>query len=173
MNCIYCGNPVGADGACTVCGAMNSTAPAEIKAPENTLLGVIGALIGALIGGASIILFSQMGYVASLSGVILSFCTLKGYELLGKQLSKKGVIICVILMVITPFAADWLNWGIMLLQEMSDYGYSLLDWMVMFLEMLADGVIPMADYLKNLGMIYLFVVLGAFGTIKNAFKSNQ
>ena len=58
--------------------------PAELKAPENVPMGLLGALVGAALGGASIILLSQLGYIASISGVILAFCTLKGYQLLGK-----------------------------------------------------------------------------------------
>ena len=40
----------------------------------------------------------------------------------------------------------------------------------MFGELMAEGFVDMFEYFKNLGMIYLFVILGAFGTIKNALK---
>ena len=63
---------------------IDQVAAGEVRAPENVPMGMIGALLGAVLGGASIILFSQLGYIASISGVILAFCTLKGYELLGK-----------------------------------------------------------------------------------------
>ena len=149
---------------------LDQAAPAEVKAPENVLLGFIGALIGAVLGGASIILLSQLGYIASLSGLILAVCTLKGYELLGKRLSKKGIVICVILMLITPFIADWIDWSIYLMRDYPEYDLTILDACITFGAMLAEGYVVMFEYLKNLGMIYLFVVLGAFGTIKNAFK---
>ncbi len=142
----------------------------EVKAPEKFGLGLIGAVIGALIGGASIILFSRLGYVASLSGLILAFCTLKGYELLAKGLSTKGLILCSILMLVTPFAADWLDWAIMLYQEVAAYGATFLDCLVILPELFKDGTIAMSEYLKNLGMIYLFVIMGGFYTLKNAFK---
>ena len=149
---------------------MNTQSPAEVKAPENFLMGLIGALIGAVLGGASIILLSQIGYIASISGVILAFCTLKGYELLGKDLSKKGIFVCVILMLVTPFAADWIDWSIYLMREFSDYGLNLLDACSLLGEMMAEGYVEMGEYFKNLGMIYLFVALGAVGTLKNALK---
>ena len=143
---------------------------AEIKEPENTALGIIGALVGAILGGASIILLSQLGYIASLSGWALAFCTLKGYALLGKGISKKGVVICAVLMLITPFVADWLDWGLVLYQSAAEYGVSYLDCLMIIPEFLADGTITMGEYLKNLGMIYLFVVIGGFYTVKEAFK---
>lgn len=146
------------------------SAPAEVKAPENVLLGLIGALVGAVLGGASIILLSQLGYIASISGFILAFCTLKGYELLGKRLSKKGIVLCVILMIVTPFVADWIDWAIFLMKDYPEYGLTLVDSCIMFGELMAEGYVDMFEYVKNLGMIYLFVILGAFGTLKNVLK---
>ena len=144
--------------------------PAEVPAPENTALGILGALVGALIGGASIVLLSMMGYVASLSGVVLAFCTLKGYELLGKVLSKKGIIICIVLMVLTPFVADWISWALVLMDAWADYGVPFTEAFATVPLLLMDGTIAMADYLKDLGMLYLFVVLGAFYTVRDALK---
>ena len=146
------------------------SAPAEVKAPENVLLGLIGALVGAVLGGASIILLSQLGYIASISGFILAFCTLKGYELLGKRLSKKGIVLCVILMIVTPFVADWIDWAIFLMKDYPEYDLTLVDSCIMFGELMAEGYVDMFEYVKNLGMIYLFVILGAFGTLKNVLK---
>ena len=142
----------------------------EVKAPENMVLGILGALIGALLGGASIIGLSQLGYIASISGFILAFCTLKGYELLGKGLSTKGLIVCVVVMLVTPFVADWLDWGILLYKSVADYGVTFGECLQILPELFADGTISMGEYLKNLGMIYLFVIIGGFYTIKNAFK---
>ena len=146
------------------------SAAAEVKAPENVLLGLIGALVGAVLGGASIILLSQLGYIASISGFILAICTLKGYELLGKRLSKKGIVLCVILMIVTPFVADWIDWAIFLMKDYPEYGLTLVDSCIMLGELMAEGYVDMFEYVKNLGMIYLFVILGAFGTLKNVLK---
>ena len=145
-------------------------APVEVKAPENVFLGLIGALIGAILGGASIILLSQMGYIASISGVILAFCTLMGYRLLGKQLSTKGIVICVILMLITPFAADWIDWAIYLMKDYPEYGLTLPDACIAMVGLMAEGYMDLAEYFKNLGMIYLFVALGAVGTLKKQIR---
>lgn len=144
--------------------------PLEVKPAENVALGIVGALIGAVLGGASIVLLSQIGYIASISGFLLAFCTLKGYELLAKGLSKKGIVICLILMLVTPFVADWLDWGLVMLSELGDYGFSYVECLQLLPEFLAEYPELMADYLKNLGMLYLFVVLGGFFTLKNAFK---
>lgn len=150
-------------------GGMEMPVSPEVKPAENFVLGLVGALIGAAIGGASIIGLGQLGYIASISGVILAFCTLKGYELLAKGISTKGVIVCAVLMLVTPFLADYLNLGITLYKELSPLGATFGDCMEILPEVLKDGE-AVGDYLKNLGMLYLFVVLGGFYIVKNAFK---
>lgn len=150
--------------------AVQMPASPEIPAKENMALGIIGALVGALLGGASIILLSQLGYIASISGFILAFCTLNGYKLLAKGLSTKGVIVCTVLMLITPFVADWLDWAVLVYRSWAEYGVTFMECLQILPELFADGTITMGEYLKNLGMIYLFVIMGGFYTLKAAFK---
>lgn len=144
--------------------------PVEIKAPENVLLGLLGAVIGAIIGGVSIVLLNRLGYIASISGVILAFCTLKGYELLAKGLSKKGIVICIILMVLTPFIADTIDWVFVIMETWAEYNVTFAEALFAFPELLTDGSIDLVEYFKNLGMIYLFVILGGFYTAKKMIK---
>lgn len=154
----------------TYTGGMEMPGTPEVKPAENVVLGLVGALIGAAIGGASIIGLSQLGYIASVSGLILAFCTLKGYAILGKGMSAKGVILCALLMLVTPFVADYLDWGILVYKELGSYGFTFTECLQLIPEFMKDGTIAVADYFKNLGMIYLFVIMGGFYTIKNAFK---
>ena len=163
MNCKKCGREL-PDGVmiCDDCGAPQGK-------PENVLTGVVGALIGAVLGGASIILLSQLGFVAAISGVILAVCTLKGYELLGGRLSKRGIVISCILMAITPYIADRLDWAIVIAQTFADEGVTL----GMAFAAVHDVIVEndmIVDYFSSLGMVYLFVVMGAFGTLKGLFK---
>ncbi len=170
MTCPKCGNLV-AEGA-KVCESCGESIVAEQKAEkrENMVTGIVGAFIGALIGGGCIILLSQLGYIASVSGLILAVCTLKGYELLGGKLSIKGVLVCLVLMLATPYLADRIDWAILVMQEWADYGVTFGEAFAVIPELIADGAIEQGAYIKNLLMIYGFAVLGAFSTLKNAFK---
>jgi hypothetical protein len=163
MNCKKCGKEL-PDGMmiCDECGA-------ELGKPENVVTGVVGALIGAVLGGASIILLSQLGFVAAISGVILAVCTLKGYELLGGRLSKRGIVISCVLMAITPYIADRLDWAIVIAQTFADEGVTLGMAFAAVHGVIAENDM-VADYFSSLGMVYLFVVMGAFGTLKGLFK---
>lgn len=166
MNCSKCGNPIpdGMD-VCENCGAR-----VVVSKKENVVTGTVGAILGAVLGAGCIILLSQLGYIASVSGLVLAVCTLKGYELLGGSLSKKGIVICVLLMLVTPYLADRLDWAIVIMQEWAEYGVTFAEAFAVVPELLADGSIVMSEYVKNLLMIYGFALLGAFTTLKSAVK---
>lgn len=50
---------------------------------DNVVAGAVGAFLGSLIGVACIVLVNQLGYVASICGLVMAVCCLKGYALLG------------------------------------------------------------------------------------------
>lgn len=172
MNCNKCGNPIADNAAfCEFCGQTVAQTPeAPAKKPENVFTGIVGALIGAMIGGGCIILLSQLGYVAALSGFILAVCTLKGYELLGGQLTKKGIIISIVLMLITPYIADRLDWAIVIMNAWSDVGVTFGEAFAVVPMLIEEGSIAMSDYIRNLLMIYGFALLGAFSTLRSTLK---
>lgn len=167
MRCSKCGNPV-PEGAvrCDWCGYPIK--PTEKR--ENVVAGSIGALIGALLGAGCIILVSQLGYIASVSGLVLAVCTLKGYELLGGRLSGKGMIISILFMAITPYLADRIDWAILIMQELEAYKITFWEAFSAFPALLEDGSVEMGVYIKNLLMVYGFTLLGAFATLRNAFR---
>ena len=51
----------------------------EEKKRENVPAGIVGAFLGSLIGVACAVLIGQLGYVASISGLVMAVCALKGY----------------------------------------------------------------------------------------------
>lgn len=177
MNCPKCGELLPENAKfCGSCG--ESMVPVEVseqetaapeQKPENVLTGIVGALIGAALGGGAIILLSQLGYVASISGLILAVCTLKGYELLGGRQTVKGIIICLALMLITPYIADRLDWAIVIAREFASEGVSFGQAFAAVPTLIGDGI-DSGEYIKNLLMIYGFTALGAFGTIRGLFK---
>ena len=155
---------------CFVSMSQNTALKEQQKSfkKENVIGGIVGALLGSLLGVASIIVFSQMGYVAALSGIIMAVCTLKGYELLGGRISKKGIVICVLLMLIMTYAGDRLDWAIMIMRELElDFAtsYQIVPML------LREGVVESASYWGNLVLVYLFVLLGAVPTVRNIIKN--
>ena len=188
MNCEKCGAALGGASFCEFCGApvpeniRNSAVPAAeqpaaavravetVGKPENVITGAVGALIGAAIGGASIILLNRLGYVASISGLILAVCALKGYELLGNRLSAKGIVISVLLMLATPYLADRLDWALLAMEAYEEYGITFAEAFRLVPELIKEGAIEQGEYIKNLLMIYGFAALGAVSTVARFAK---
>jgi len=169
MTCKYCGKLI--PDTCVVCpNCLQDLTQTQKR--ENIITGTVGALVGAAIGGSVILLLGQLGFIASVSGLILAVCTLKGYELLGKKISMKGAIICLILIAITPYFAHRMDMTFSLMQVFSEEGYilSFSEAWTLFPELLSNGIIPLRKYITSLVMLYVFALMGAFGTLRDLFR---
>ena len=148
---------------------VQDTVEAYEAREENFLLGIIGAVIGAIIGGAVALLVARLGYVSVLAGVALGFCTIKGYEILGKKLSKKGVVVSAILMVLTVFLVNQLDYVLALMSELDlPFGMS---WTIVN-EATFQGDVPDKFYL-NLGLLAVFTLGGAWISVKSALDGQK
>lgn len=142
---------------------------------ENVIGGIVGALLGSLLGVLCIMLLSQLGYVAALSGVVMAVGVLKGYELLGGRLTKKGIVICVVVMLLMTYLGDRLDWSILLYREGggAEAGYNVFECFGMVPMMISEGVIDMTEYIGNMMYIYAFLLLGAVPIIRKRLKEKQ
>ena len=182
--CQTCGN-VGPNDACFVAGSHLRLCPdcftamqrsgamanaQKARKKENVLGGIVGALLGSLLGVACIIILSQLGYVAALSGVVMAICTLKGYDLLGGKLTKKGVVICVVLMLIMTFIGDRADWALLIAREVDvDFATAFRSIPIL----LEEELIVASSYWGNLVLLYLFLLVGAIPTILNTLKNER
>lgn len=137
----------------------------EIK--ENVFLGIIGAFVGSLIGAICIVLLGQFGYIASICGVVMGVCALKGYALLGKRMSVKGLVISIILMIIMVYLSNMVSYGLAVAEVFEVDKITGISAVHM---LLGEGAIDSGYYFKDLIMLYLFTALGAVPTIKNYLK---
>jgi len=157
---------------CANCAAK-AKSENEVKAQKrqqknvNIIGGIIGALIGSLIGVACIVLLGMLGYVAALSGIVMAFCTLKGFDKLGGKLTVVGIIISCVIMIGMTYFGNRLDWAIQLTQAMKEY----MDYEVGIFE--AFQAVPtlvaeldgMREYIGSFLQQMLFVVIGAVPTI--------
>jgi len=142
------------------------TAPALEVRGENVVLGTVGALLGALVGAALIAILAKIGYVASISGVVMAYLSLFLYTKFAGKLSVKGIIISIVIMVITVFVTEWLVYSIAFYKELKEYGYTLGD-IVKGLPDLLDLADAKGGFVKDVLMVYAFTALGAVPQIKN------
>lgn len=136
---------------------------------ENVALGVVGALLGGLIGGVSIVLLGQLGLISALSGVILAYCSLKGYSLLSKGWSKIGLGVCIAVMLAVPYFADRISWALVIMREYSwCFGDAFL-----YVHDVVEQSGSTSQYWQTLAFIYAFTALGAFSILKQQFKQQR
>ena len=138
--------------------------------PENVVAGVVGAFLGSLLGVVCTVVIGQLGYVASISGLIMAVGALKGYELLAGRLSKKGALISSVLIVVMTWLAHRLGWAIAVASEL-DMG--IFDCFKVIPSMVKTGMLESTAYWGDLAMLYLFTLLGAVPTIIGGLRSTS
>lgn len=139
----------------------------EKTSQENFGMGVLGAFLGSLVGVVVIIVLSRLGIIAAVSGLVMSLAALKGYEKLGGVLTKRGVVVAVVLIVVMTFVADWVDWGIVVAEALN---MDLVEAVLTLPAVMDAGLIDMGAYLGNLGMLYVFVAVGAVAVIASALR---
>lgn len=139
------------------------TQPATVTSPiiekKNRGMGVLGAALGALLGGVLWTLVSCAGYISGWISVLIFLLAQGGYSKFsgakkGEAADTFGVVISVIFGLLIIIPANYVAYG---------YGvYKALDKVFPFTEVLRDLLMYMdryelwGDFFMNLGLSYLF-----------------
>ncbi len=75
---------------------------------ENAVAGTVGAFLFSLVGGLVWYLLYQIGFMAGISGIVGVICAFKGYEIFAKKMSKKGIVISIVMAVLVMVLAWYL-----------------------------------------------------------------
>ena len=82
-------------------------------------------------------------------------------------MSKKGIIITIVIMLVMVYVSNWISYAI----AVADVAE--VDFMTAFLatpSLVSEGLIDAGAYYKDLVMLYIFTAFGAVPTIKKYFK---
>jgi hypothetical protein len=161
MKCPKCGTDM-EDKNCPKCGYR------EEEKNEDIVKGIIGALIGSLAGVVAIVLLDLVGFVASAAGVIMGVCTITLYEKFAGSISKKGIVVCAVVMVIMTLVAENLAFAIAIYKALKQIGIDTSIWRVFthLYSLMSGGYIEVGNYVLNLVLVYVFTALGAYSVIK-------
>ncbi len=157
---------------CAECAARTKSEN-EVKAQKrqqrnvNIVGGIIGAVLGSLIGVLCIVLLGMLGYVAAISGIVMAFCTLKGFDKLGGKLTPVGIVISCVIMIGMTYFGNRLDWGIEIYKELQGYfEYDMSVWQAFrAVPALVREADAMGDYIASFAQQMLFVVVGAVPTV--------
>lgn len=136
---------------------------------ENTAAGTLGALLGALAGLVCIVLMGRLNIAASLFGLVLAVCALKGYEKLAGTLSKRGAVISCAVILFMTYLAHHLDITVGIVQAL---GMSFPDAFVSVPKLLRLDILNGSVFWGNLAWLYLFAILGASPMLRRCMVSS-
>lgn len=156
-------------------GAMLQGAEEHAVAQNNYLRGVIGAVLGALLGSIAWVVIGLLGYLAAIGGIAISFCAIKGYQLMKGKITKLSILIICVVSIAVMVLAQFITWDIIFYNEMANAGNPVEFGLVLqhtFELPFIDSEIQ-AAFIKDCLLGLLFLVLGSYPIIKPIFaKAN-
>lgn len=151
--------------------ALQENQAAIAAQKSNLAAGLVGAFLGALIGCVLWILIYKLGYIAGLAGAVTGICAMKGYELLGGHLDKKGVIGSILIMIVMIYFANKLAWSWEVYDAFKEYDISFSDAYKNLSLVLEDSDLTGSFY-GELVIGYLLTAVASFRNIIGAFKAS-
>lgn len=130
--------------------------PGEVVS-HNRLLGVLGAIGGALIGSALIIVLGMLGYVSGWAAVAMALLAINGYKWLAKGIDKAGIVLSIVITALMVIGANFLEFAIVYYQHLNE----IMGGYVSFWRALQNTTQFMTDYdawgtfWQNVAMGYL------------------
>lgn len=141
---------------------------------ENKILGTIGALVGAVISMGVYLLLGRLGVIAAIAGFVALICIFGGYYFLAKDISKVGIIICVVILILTVYVSNKLDWAISLSKAFEELGDTENKFSVSYCYKNMSTLLALADakgkYVLNLVLSYVFTVVGGISALKKFGK---
>lgn len=143
-----------------------------LNAKSKLVPGLVGAFLGSLIGCALWIVIYKLGYIAGIAGAVTAICAMKGYEMLGGHLDRKGVIGSVIIMLVMIYIGNKIAWSWEAFDALKEYGYTFSDCFRGLGEIL-DASDLYGSYCTDLVIGYLLTAICSYKNIINAFRASR
>lgn len=165
---------------CPACHEKLEGIVEDIKEERETsgsyLKGALGAILGGILGIIPWVLIGMLGFVAAISGLIMSYLSYKGYMLLKGKIGKGMIWILIIVLVVFTYVGVLFSLGVSIIQE---YGLEIteLDVGAFITTMLGA---PFDSELFETGVVWgqivlgwFFAALGSYGFLKKAKRESS
>ncbi|MDF2539383.1 MAG: hypothetical protein K0S76_2404 [Herbinix sp.] len=134
---------------------------------SNLFLGILGAVLGAALGGVIWIVLGKIGIIAGLAGYAMMLFSIRGYRMFSGFLDKKGHVISLIIAFLMIYVANYTLYAI----EYCKYYYgsyssaNLINSFMQLPDFLSMGGI-WSDFLRDLGIGYALSIWAGYRIIK-------
>lgn len=156
---------------CSTCFQQHArTISAQSTPSENIIGGLAGALLGSLLGVIVMVIFGQLGRFSAISGLILAVCSIKGYEMLGGTVSKKGIALSMLIVLGMTYVGNYLDWAVSAMSALEIDFFTAARAIPFLIE---ENAIDPANFYGSLALQYVFVLLGAVPTISKCLRNNR
>ncbi len=162
---------------CSTCARQSMTQmeaerQSKLSVESNLPLGIIGALIGSLLGAVVWVLIYQAGFIAGIAGIAIFGGAMKGYSVLGKNVDRKGVVICVLITIVMIFLANEfsIRLAVYLAAKEQHAHMTFAEINRKWSKFMSEDNFKWA-YIKDLGMGYVLAAVGLIGTVKQSFRN--
>ena len=91
----------------------------------NYPLGIIGAMLGGLAGAVVWLIFSLLGRISFIAGILAGFGGVFGFKWLGKKITTPGIVLSIIISFIFLAAGMYIAVGIDLYNAIQSWGYDV------------------------------------------------
>lgn len=144
-----------------------------VRSPKSNLAaGLTGAFIGSLIGCVIWILLYRLGYIAAIAGAIAAICAMRGYELLGGHLDRKGIILSFLMMIVMIFFANRLAWSWDAYDALKSDGTTFSE-CYKHLNDILEASDLFGSYYADLAIGYVLSVCGSLRHVIAAFRTSN
>ncbi len=126
-----------------------------------TVKGLLGAVLGSIPGLALWVILGYFNIFSAYAGLVIAFGIMIGYSKLGGDVTAAGVVLCIAVLLVTIYLGVHLSWSAQIYEWQPDLQmavFGLYDWLH------KRGLV--GSFFGDLGMGYLFGILGAVGVIR-------
>lgn len=143
-------------------------------APENVVVGIVGAFLFSLLGGGFYFAIYQIGFIAGISGLIIAALSIFGYQLFsGRKNSMIGAVVSIFMVLIVIFIAEYFCLSFEIYQNFHDsYQITMVDAIRSTKNFLENKEI-LGAVVQDLLFAYALGFVAAASAIRNAFKAGS
>ncbi len=158
-------------------GGSSLSVQQDMTNPDGTVvtanygLGILGALIGALLGGALWFIVGYMGYIAGIVGFVIIYLSAFGFKKGAKVLTKPGAVISVLISVLMIFAANYVLYAWQLTQAYEGR-YTLAECLVILPKAMKAYDLT-KDFIVDIVVGYVLSLIAGFSTLRAMFGKNR
>ncbi|MEA5018714.1 MAG: hypothetical protein VB009_08420 [Erysipelotrichaceae bacterium] len=140
------------------------------KRDSSFFLGLFGAVLGSLLGSLFIFILDQQTLPMYFAGAFMALFTLNGYKLFATHFSKKGLIFCLIWMILVGYLTHRFSWSVTLAEF---YETTTSMFFFNFDRLFFEGYVNVTYYLTEISILLSFIIISSISTIIKVISNNK